>query len=53
MSSSPCGGELVEIVSGADQRPFGSHFVDAAQEELAEAPRLFDLAEDRFDDLLS
>jgi hypothetical protein len=38
-------------VSGADLRPFGSGFVDAAQQKLSKASCLFDLAENRFDDL--
>ena len=45
--------ELTEIVSSADQRPFIGHFVDAAQKKLSKASRLFDLAKDRFDDLLA
>ena len=45
--------DLTEIVSSADQRPFIGHFVDAAQKKLSKASRLFDLAEDRFDDLLA
>jgi hypothetical protein len=35
-------------VNGADQRPFGGDFVDAAQQELSKPSRLFDLAENRF-----
>lgn len=45
--------ELTEIVSSADQRPFIGHFGDAAQKKLSKASRLFDLAKDRFDDLLA
>src|SRR6266481_9391615 len=45
--------ELEHVVRCADQRPFGADFVDAAQQELAEALRLFDLSEDRLDDGLA
>src|SRR5258708_39912152 len=45
--------ELEQIVDGADHRPLGSDLVEAAQEELAEASGMLDLAEHRFDDLLS
>jgi hypothetical protein len=45
--------ELEHVVRCADQRPFGADFVDAAQQELAEALRLFDLSEDRLDDGLT
>src|SRR6202035_671593 len=45
--------ELTESVSSADQRPFIGHFGDAAQKKLSKASRLFDLAKDRFDDLLA
>jgi hypothetical protein len=34
----------------ADERPFGLDFIEAAQQELVEAARLFDLPEHRFDD---
>src|SRR6185312_8580154 len=44
--------ELDEVVGGADQRPLGPHFLDAPQQELAEAPCLLDLSEHRLDDLL-
>src|SRR5271165_4538986 len=53
MISPCCVGELEQIVDGADHRPLGSDLVEAAQEELAEASGMFDLAEHRFDDLLS
>src|ERR1022692_5030743 len=53
MTSPCCVGELEQIVDGADHRPLGSDLVEAAQEELAEASGMFDLAEHRFDDLLS
>src|SRR5258708_12528330 len=45
--------ELEHVVRCADQRPFGADFVDAAQQELAAALRLFDLSEDRLDDGLA
>ena len=45
--------QLDEVVSGANQGPFGLHFVDAAQQELPEPSCLFDLSEDGFDDLLT
>src|SRR5450432_1508761 len=45
--------EFEQIVDGADHRPLGSDLVEAAQEELAEASGMLDLAEHRFDDLLS
>src|SRR5882757_7890327 len=51
--SSACGCEFCEVVGGADHSPFGFDLVDAAQEELAEASCLLDLAEDRLDDLFS
>src|SRR5260370_15652606 len=53
MTSPGCVGELEQIVDGADHRPLGSDLVEAAQEELAEASGMLDLAEHRFDDLLS
>ena len=40
-------------MGGADQRPFGLHFLDASQQELPEAACLLDLSEYRLDDLLS
>src|SRR5665213_1378535 len=51
--SSACGCEFCEVVGDADHRPFGFDLVDAAQEELAEASCLLDLAEDGLDDLFS
>src|SRR5260370_42453616 len=49
-----CGaGELGKVVGGADQGPFGAHFLDTAQQELPEPPCLLDLSEHRLDDLLS
>src|SRR5579871_43146 len=53
MTSRPGLGELEQIVNGADHRPLGSDLVEAAQEELPEASSMFDMAEHRFDDLLS
>src|SRR5260370_5811562 len=53
MTSPGCVGEPEQIVDGADHRPLGSDLVEAAQEELAEASGMLDLAEHRFDDLLS
>src|SRR5579864_1414760 len=53
MTSPCCVGEFEQIVDGADHRPLRSDLVEAAQEELAEASGVFDLAEHRFDDLLS
>jgi putative transposase len=35
----------------ADHGPFGTNFLDAAQQKLAEASGLFDLPEHRLDDL--
>src|SRR5258707_4916622 len=40
-------------MGGADQGPFGPHFLDASQQELPEASGLLDLSEHRLDDLLS
>ncbi len=51
--SSACGCEFCDVVGSADHGPFGFDLVDAAQEELAEASCLLDLAEDRLDDLFS
>src|SRR5665213_1192604 len=49
-----CGaGELDEVVGGADDRPFGLHFLAPAQQELAEPSCLLDLSEHRLDDLLA
>lgn len=49
----PAPGQLEQVVARADQRPLGLDFREAAQEELAEAARPFDEAEDRFDDALA
>src|SRR5258708_10926249 len=51
--SSACGCEFCEVVCDADHGPFGFDLVDAAQEELAEASCLLDLAKDGLDDLFS
>jgi hypothetical protein len=51
--ASGCLGELEDVVGGADQRPFGFHFVAASEQELPEVSCLFDLPEDRLNDLLS
>src|ERR1700681_2581916 len=45
--------EFEQIVDDADHRPLRSDLVEAAQEELAEASGMFDLAEHGLDDLLS
>ena len=45
--------ELQDIVGEADKAPFGGDLLDAAQQELAEAPRLLDLSEHRLGQLLS
>ena len=47
------GKQLQEVVGGADHGPFGTYFLDAAQQELAEAACLFDLSEHRLHHLLS
>src|SRR5689334_25116871 len=52
-SRGSCVDELCEVVGGADERPFLADLVDAAQQELAKAPGLLDLAEHGFDDLLA
>jgi len=44
---------LQNVVRCAHQCPLAPHFVDPAQEKLSEAPRLFDLAEDRLDNGLT
>jgi len=44
--------ELCEVVGGADHCPFGAHFFYAPQQELPEAPCLFDLSEHGFHNLL-
>src|SRR5687768_8427862 len=47
--SADCGGELLEIMREADEVPLVLHLVEAAEQELSEAARLLDLAEDRLD----
>lgn len=49
-SCDPC--QLDDVVSGADERPFGADFLDAAQQELSEPSGLLDLPEHRLHDLL-
>src|SRR4051812_36653179 len=41
--------QLENVVRRAHQRPFRLHLVEAAQEELSEAPRLLDLTKYRLD----
>lgn len=54
MMAGSCGTrQLDEVVSGADQSPFGLHFVNAAQQELPEPSCLFDVSEHGFDDVLA
>src|SRR5260370_36610040 len=49
-----CEGEqLQEVVGGADQGPFGTHFLYAPQQELAETACPFELSAQRFLHLLS
>src|SRR5688572_12541569 len=45
--------ESLEVVGGADQRPFQRGFGQATEQETAEAQAGFDHAEDRFDGLLA
>ena len=40
-------------MGGADQRPFGAHFLESSQQELVEASGLLDLPEHRLHDLFS
>ena len=49
----PTVSELEKIVGGADKSPLGAHFFEAAQQELAEAARLFDLSEHRLGQLFA
>ena len=53
ISCRTCSVNLQDVVRGADQRPLRADLLDAAQQELAEALRLFDLPEDRLDDGLA
>ena len=46
-------GEFEKIVGGADKSPLGAHVFEAAQQELAESARLFDLSEHRLGQLLA
>src|SRR5687767_5260751 len=41
--------QLQNVMGRADQRPFASHLLDPAQQELPEAAGLFDLPQHRFD----
>jgi hypothetical protein len=45
LTSPRCVGEFEQVVDGADHRPLGSDLVEAAEEELAEAAGMFDLAD--------
>ena len=49
----PTVGELEKIVGSADKSPLGAHLFEAAQQELAESARLFDLSEHRLGQLLA
>ena len=40
-------------MDSADDGPLGAHFFEAAQQELAETARLFDLSEHRLGQLLA
>jgi hypothetical protein len=40
-------------VGSADKSPLGAHLFEAAQQELAESTRLFDLSEHRLGQLLA
>src|SRR5215207_11139337 len=52
--SGGAGGEqLGQVMGGADQRPLGLDPVEPAQEELAEAAGVLDLADHRLDGLLA
>src|SRR6516225_3441376 len=46
-------GEFEKIVGGADKSPLGAHLFEAAQQELAESTRLFDLSEHRLGQLFA
>lgn len=46
-------GQLQEVVHRTDQAPFAAHLLQAAQQELPEPPRLFDLPEYRLGQCLS
>jgi hypothetical protein len=49
----PTVSELEKIMGGADKSPLGAHLFEAAQQELAESARLFDLSEHRLGQLLA
>jgi hypothetical protein len=51
LASVPDRVEFQEVVRGAHERPLSLHLRKTSVQELAESPRLFDLAEDRFNDL--
>src|SRR5688572_21243692 len=54
--SGGCGGgavELEQVVGGGDELPFGVAGGQAASSEAGDASEVLDVAEDRFDDLLS
>ena len=45
--------QLQQVVGGADDRPFGTHFLETPHQELAEATRLFDLPKHGLGQLLT
>jgi hypothetical protein len=47
------GKQLGQVVGGADERPFGLDLGEPAQQELAEAAGVLELAEHRLDRLLA
>jgi hypothetical protein len=49
----PTVGELEKVVGSADKSPLGAHLFEAAQQELAESARLFDLSEHWLGQLLA
>src|SRR5690348_4705140 len=53
MASCPRAVQLQQIVAGTDQRPLFAHRLAPSAQELAEAPRMFDLPERRFHDRLA
>src|SRR5690242_17891076 len=46
-------GEFEEVVGGAEQGPLGPDVFETTKKELAEAPGVLDLTEDRLDDLFA
>ena len=52
-SDGPGGEQLGQVVAGADERPLGLDLDEAAQEELAKAAGVLDLADHRLDRLLA